>query len=346
VRFSSAERDNSDADSTAKGREIDALRTKLERCCREIEQLRRERDTKHESPRGRSDASTRTPSPAVPTRSAPTQTTEQPEVSKSPRSSPGVRRRSTDICRRCGSAGHWARDCDNTNIKSARGVGHAIGSGEVYLPISIVGKRFSCLLDTGCEKSLIPRKLVSSAQLYPTDQKIFAANGSEIRVLGSIGLEFSVGEVSTTFTFIVSDEIEEMMLGIDFLSQNDCHWNFQRKIITINGKAVTLQRKRKQVMARRVYAAQDIIIPPRCQTHVATRTTMRHPRIKVGDWLMEPKQVGEGLLIARTLVSGKTITPSICVLNLSDKESKIREGVLLGEGMWSMHAMTPRVRLL
>ena len=65
-----------------------------------------------------------------------------------------------------------------------------------------------------CEKSLIPRKLVSTVRLFHTEQRIFAANGYEIRALGTLSLAFAIDKVSVSVTFIVGDEIEEMMLAL------------------------------------------------------------------------------------------------------------------------------------
>jgi predicted aspartyl protease len=100
---------------------------------------------------------------------------------------------------------------------------------EVYLPISVDGKKYSCLVDTGCQLSLIPRKLVPRAPLHPTQQREFAANGTEIPILGLVRLRFDLGQIRTAATFLVSEAIEEMMLGIDWLTEHSCQWQFNNK---------------------------------------------------------------------------------------------------------------------
>ena len=49
-------------------------------------------------------------------------------------------------------------------------------SSRVYLPIRIAGKNYVALLDTGCEVTVIPTKLVRQRQLQYTSRSLIAAN--------------------------------------------------------------------------------------------------------------------------------------------------------------------------
>jgi len=53
------------------------------------------------------------------------------------------------------------------------------------------------MLDTGCEVSLCPYKFCKNTKLLLTDVMLFAANDSEIKVLGKMCLMFSVGGFTT-----------------------------------------------------------------------------------------------------------------------------------------------------
>ena len=57
---------------------------------------------------------------------------------------------------------------------------------ETYLQISVNGCEVSCLLDTGCEKSMLPRRLIPNTPLQPVDISVDAANGIKIPILGSV----------------------------------------------------------------------------------------------------------------------------------------------------------------
>jgi hypothetical protein len=93
-----------------------------------------------------------------------------------------------------------------------------LGGREVYQDIDVCGKRHHCLLDTGCEKSLIPSILVPGARLRPSDVTVRAANGAKKTILGSNWLGFTIRGIPAKALFLVKDEVEEVMLGIDWLA--------------------------------------------------------------------------------------------------------------------------------
>ena len=108
---------------------------------------------------------------------------------------------------------------DNSpNPAVAHGSHGLLDNGNVYLVIHVEGQRHLALLDWGCELSLAPSKLVVKRQLAPTSQHIFAANGSPIQVLGETNIEFTVGEMSTHATVLVTPDVHELMLGIRWLT--------------------------------------------------------------------------------------------------------------------------------
>ena len=53
---------------------------------------------------------------------------------------------------------------------------------EIYVDARIHGKHVVCLLDTGCEHTIVGRKLLpNNSHVFNTDLKLFAANGTPIR---------------------------------------------------------------------------------------------------------------------------------------------------------------------
>ena len=68
-----------------------------------------------------------------------------------------------------------------------------------------------------------------------TDIRIYAANGTP---MGTVTLRFEVAGPPVFCTFLVSDAVDEPMLGIDFLEANDCQWDFVRGNIIIAGREV------------------------------------------------------------------------------------------------------------
>ena len=97
------------------------------------------------------------------------------------------------------------------------------------MEIDIVGYKHSGLLDTGCDYSLIPRRLIPTATLTPVDMDIYAANGSRIAVLGRIHVRFHVHGIPVTAVLLVSDDKHEFMLGYDWLAEQGARWYFDTK---------------------------------------------------------------------------------------------------------------------
>ena len=75
--------------------------------------------------------------------------------------------------------------------------------------------------------------MIPNAKLSTVDFKLFAVNSTEISILGSVRLGFTVQRMSLFADLLVSDEVEEIMLGIDWLTENDCKWHFAEKQIEI-----------------------------------------------------------------------------------------------------------------
>ena len=74
-------------------------------------------------------------------------------------------------------------------------VGVTLPKSASYLDIDVKGNIGHCLVDTGCDKSVIPLRLIPRAKLRQTSLQLFAANGTEIKVLGGSTVLISVLKV-------------------------------------------------------------------------------------------------------------------------------------------------------
>jgi len=92
--------------------------------------------------------------------------------------------------------------------------------GQTYLAAKIDDVPLFCLLDSGAEYSVIPARFVQLTRLCPCDIELFAANENKISVLGEAYVILEIQGKKIPTTFLVSDQIHEVLSGLDFLQAN------------------------------------------------------------------------------------------------------------------------------
>ena len=85
------------------------------------------------------------------------------------------------------------------------------------------GRKISVLLDTGCQSNIVGRYLVPEVELkFSNNTNMIAANGSPISVLGNARIELLIGKMAISVDCAISDEIDEFIVGVKFLTENNC----------------------------------------------------------------------------------------------------------------------------
>jgi predicted aspartyl protease len=74
------------------------------------------------------------------------------------------------------------------------------------------------ILDTRCEMSIIISILMDSTPLEETNLKLYAANGTDIPLLETVKIPIVIEGYSTMAKVVVSDVIDELILGVDWLT--------------------------------------------------------------------------------------------------------------------------------
>jgi len=70
---------------------------------------------------------------------------------------------------------------------------------------------------------MITRKFIDEATMEPAGCRLFAANGTTINIIGEIVLNVHAGVLTIPTRFVVSDNITEPMLGVN--------WRWRNRII-------------------------------------------------------------------------------------------------------------------
>jgi len=96
----------------------------------------------------------------------------------------------------------------------------------VYVEARFEDKPIGCLLDSGCDRSVIGKKFVKNVELNPPQYELFAANKTRLPVDRDTSICFTIDGRLLTANVSVSPAVDELLLGTDWLVENGCKWDF------------------------------------------------------------------------------------------------------------------------
>jgi len=146
----------------------------------------------------------------------------------------------THPCKFCNELGHWQRDCPTrkNEPKKEAGVNPVLivsanmSPTKIYVTAEIDGQPVKCLLDSGCERSVIAADLAPKASLKPSQYTLFAANKANLDVLGDTVLPFVIDGHRFEADVSVCSKVEDFLLGSDWLEKQGAQWNFATGTVT------------------------------------------------------------------------------------------------------------------
>jgi len=218
------------------------------------------------------------------------------------------------VCWSCGQPGHIRRNCDQRPPPwkeapmprdGAAKMLHGVDRANVYLVMALGGRRVPCLLDTGCDLTMVPREvinLVADVEIRPTTHRMWAANGTEVQIDGEATIPFVMEGRRLDTTAIVSPDIEEPMIGSEWMKAHRCLWDFQGSQLYIDGRAVVTLTQRKKLRCRRLYADQEVVVPARHQVVVPARATLFSLKWLTGNTIVETRQMEPAVYLGQTLL--------------------------------------------
>src|SRR5678815_4377150 len=288
-------------------------------------------------------------------------TTDEPSHEIRPerdRPGPPENQRREMTCFNCGRAGHMARNCrrdrrypNRQNRQTATTEPDAstppdpvvmnnttrprmpdrATNNAVYIRGEINGRPQLCLIYTGSEVSLVPSSTVDGLELRSCNRVLMAANGSDINVLGEVRVPIKITNGFHIHTsFLVSDQISEPMLGMDWLREHRCRLGFGMGSLFVGRRRISLVRGNGSIWCRRVIVAEEVLVSPKSQRDIPVKTMYGDLTTVAPAWMTEAKEIQPGVHLARVVV-GDYADARVRVVNLSEDPVRLSKDRPLGE---------------
>ena len=266
------------------------------------------------------------------------------------------------VCWRCGEPGHVQYQCTNlpppypgNSVPTGRGGGvyqnanlssrFAAGSGAVgakrakppaYVRARINGRELPCLLDTGSDVSVLPSFVVDVGKIRSATRGLMVADGSTIPILGTTVASFTTDSYKSRFKALVSEHVHEVMLGIDFLTQNKASWDFAGFKVSFRGRPHSLvDDPSPRQWVRRVKVVSDVQVPARTQMNLSCQVelkTVSDVFKDTGCWGTSPAVLGPSLYLAGTLLpADRYLDVPVRVMNVGMEPRTVKAGTVVGE---------------
>jgi len=116
-------------------------------------------------------------------------------------------------------------DSDKSVVVNRSLIGDAGGN---CIRATIDGVEQMCVIDTGCTLTLYPRQVIHTGEIRPTRQRMTAANDTNVELLGETEVWCDFGDLHLKVRGLVSEQIREVVFGIDFMVAHDVELSVTR----------------------------------------------------------------------------------------------------------------------
>jgi transposase InsO family protein len=257
-------------------------------------------------------------------------------------------------CHNCGGRGHIQRECKKPKVNLSKervqekrgstanleqrlncGINGYLGSTGLFIEARVENESVSLLVDTGASLTIISKKifdkLSSEHHLDPIQKPITGASGEALTVYGRTQMLIRVGKKSYNISVAIADIPMDGVLGLDFMSRNNCMINVSERRIVIGEEIIELV-KSGHYGCYRIAVAENINIPSRSE--IVTYCNVVKPNdasLPKGVSLIEPDDeflASERGLVGKVLVENADRVP-VRIMNISNEVKVVRSGTVV-----------------
>ena len=136
--------------------------------------------------------------------------------------------------------------------------------------------------------------------------------------------------ISASANVVVAESMEGLILGIDWMSENNCQWDFARSLIKIQDKVLRLHSRPRKGLIRRIFVEQDAVVPAGHQRDISVNVTWPNLRPAASDLAVDSKPFQSGVISARTLLGGAAVQSAVRVMNNWNEDFVVAKGTYIG----------------
>jgi predicted aspartyl protease len=202
-----------------------------------------------------------------------------------------------------------------------------------YLKLRENNQEYYGLLDTGSEVTIVPAGITEQMTLEPSSQGLFAANGTAINVRGRVKIESLSDGASLPLYGLVSEQVAEIILGVDFLKMHNAIWDFDAGVIQLNGVKHVLHTRNAKSWCRRIVVGEDVNVPPLSEIVFSTYVSFNGNigSTSNGCWATIPREPVPGVHVARTLIPSRAIDIPVRAVNVTDQSVTVPAKTVIAE---------------
>ena len=145
----------------------------------------------------------------------------------------------------------------------------------------------------------------------------------------------NTSKYQTTVRGLVTEHVSEVLLGIDWLTENNADWNFRDESVNLNEYRHKLNtRPKDRKWCRTVVVQEDTDVTPRSEQNLGCRVMFHGASKSQPDQRCEtePAALRCGLLVARTLTPIDQFEDvPMRVLNLDDQPRRVKAGTVISD---------------